>query len=78
MINKEDALKLKIDDLKLFYSGMIETMKKKEEKLERVNTELLEICRAQNITCTTLYNEIQRLKHSGNPFRWIYSLIKGE
>tara|TARA_R100000742_G_C4239456_1_gene59416 strand:+ start:199 stop:435 length:237 start_codon:yes stop_codon:yes gene_type:complete len=78
MINKEDALKLKIDDLKLFYSGTIETMKKKEEKLERVNTELLEICKAQNITCTTLYNEIQRLKHSGNPFRWIYSLIKGE
>ena len=78
MINKEDALKLKIDDLKLFYSGTIESMKIKEKRLEEVNTELIEICRAQNITCTTLYNEVQRLKHSGNPFRWLYSLIKGE
>ena len=78
MITEEEALKLKIHDLNSFYSGTIETMKKKEKRLEQANTELIEICRAQNITCTTLYNEIQRLKHSGNPFRWLYSLIKGE
>ena len=72
-------LKAKIHDLKLFYSGLIETMKKKEKGLEDVNLELIEVCKAQEhiiesqkVMLDKLYKE-NRWK---SPIDWLLSKLR--
>ena len=76
MINKEDALKLKIDDLKLFYSGTIELMQKQERRHIHTISELKEALQTQKVTLDKFYNEIQRLKRWKSPIEWLISKLR--
>ena len=71
-----DYLKDKIHDLKLFYSGTIELMKKQERRHIHTISELKEALQTQKVTLDKFYNEIQQLKRWKSPLEWFLSKLR--
>ena len=76
MITEEEALKLKIHDLNLFYSVTIELMQKQERRHIHTISELKEALQTQKVTLDKFYNEIQRLKRWKSPIEWFLSKLR--